>query len=154
LGQTPAAVARWLAEEFPAIRGQARREGGVVLWLDELGVRPDAAAGRSWAPAGRTPVVKRTGKRFRVHMISAVSGGGLLRFRLVAGSFTGPVFVDFLRRLVADCAPRRVHLIVGGHPVHRAKLVASWVAGHAAQLRVHFLPGYGPELNPVGLAQP
>jgi transposase len=146
LEQNPAAVARWLATEFPAIRAQARREGGVVVWLDELGVRADTAAGRSWAPVGHTPVVKRTGKRFRVNMISAISTGGLLRFRLVTGSFTGPVFVDFLRRLVADCAPRRVHLIVDGHPVHRAKLVASWVERHAAQLRLHFLPGYSPEL--------
>jgi transposase len=54
LEQNPAAVARWLAEEFPAIRARAKREGGVVLWLDEMGVRSDAAAGRSWAPVGQT----------------------------------------------------------------------------------------------------
>jgi hypothetical protein len=54
LEQNPAAVERWLAEEFPAIRAQARREGGVVVWLDEMGVRSDAAAGRSWAPIGQT----------------------------------------------------------------------------------------------------
>ncbi len=64
LEQHPAAVARWLAEEYPAIVAAARRDGGVVLWLDEMGVRSDAAAGRSWAPVGQTPVIKRTGKRF------------------------------------------------------------------------------------------
>lgn len=53
LEQDPAAVGRWLAEEFPAIRVRAKREGGVVLRLDEMGVRSDAAAGRSWAPVGR-----------------------------------------------------------------------------------------------------
>jgi len=149
LEQDPVAVGRWLAEEFPAIRAQARREGGVVGWLDELGVRSDAAAGRSWAPAGQTPVVKRAGKRFRVHMLSAISAGGLLRFRLFAGSFTGPVFIDFLRRLLADCAPRRVHLVVDGHPVHHAKLVGAWVARHAERIELHFLPGYSPELTVV-----
>jgi transposase len=54
LEQSPVAVARWLATEFPAIWAQARREGGVVLWLDEMGVGSDAAAGRSWAPVGQT----------------------------------------------------------------------------------------------------
>ena len=52
LEQNPVAVARWLAEEFPAIRALAKREGGVVLWLDEMGIRSDAAAdgrGRRWA---------------------------------------------------------------------------------------------------------
>jgi hypothetical protein len=42
-------------------------EGWVVLWLDEMGVGSDAATGRSWAPIGKIPVIKRTGKRFRVN---------------------------------------------------------------------------------------
>jgi transposase len=151
LEQNPAAVARWLAEEFPTIRARAKREGGVVLWLDEMGVRSDAAAGRSWAPVGQTPVIKRTGKRFRVNMISAISNGGMLRFRLFTGSFTGAVFIEFLRRLLRDCGGRKVHLIVDGHPVHRAKLVSAWVGRHAERIELHFLPGYSPELNPVEL---
>jgi transposase len=151
LEQDPVAVARWLDEEFPAIRAQARREGGVVLWLDEMGVRSDAAAGRSWAPVGQTPVIKRTGKRFRVNMLSAISNAGRLRFRLFVGSFNGPVFIDFLRRLLRDCGGRKVHLIVDGHPVHHARLVSAWVAGHADRIELHFLPGYSPELNPVEL---
>jgi hypothetical protein len=83
--QKPVAVRRWLAEEFSAVRARAKWEGGVVLWLDEMGVHSDTAAGRSWAPIGQTPVVKRTSKRFRVNMISAISAGGLLRFRLFTG---------------------------------------------------------------------
>jgi DDE superfamily endonuclease len=118
----------------------------VVVWLDELGVRSDAAAGRSWAPVGRTPVVKRTGKRFGVNLLGAISNGGLLRFRLFTGSFAGPVLVDFLRRLVGDLAGRKVHLIVDGHPVHRAKLVSGWVARRPARIELHFLPGDSPEL--------
>jgi len=151
LEQNPVAVARWLDETYPAIRAQARQEGGVVLWLDEMGVRSDAAAGRSWAPIGQTPVIKRTGKRFRVNMLSAISNAGMLRFRLFVGSFNGPVFIDFLRRLLRDCAGRRVHLIVDGHPVHHAKLVSAWVGRHTEQIELHFLPGYSPELNPVEL---
>ena len=151
LEQDPAAVARWLAETYPAICAQAKREGGVVLWLDEMGVRSDAAAGRSWAPVGQTPVIKGTGKRFRVNMVSAISNAGRLRFRLFTGSFTGAVLIDFLGRLVRDCGERKVHLIVDGHPVHRAKQVSAWVGRHADRIELHFLPGYSPELNPVEL---
>jgi transposase len=151
LEQNPAAVRRWLAETYPAIGAQARREGGVVLWLDEMGVRSDAAAGRSWAPVGQTPVIKRTGQRFRVNMLSAISNAGRLRFRLFTGSFTGSVFIDFLGRLLRDSGGRKVHLIVDGHPVHRAKAVSAWVGRHADRIELHFLPGYSPELNPVEL---
>jgi hypothetical protein len=52
--QDRAAMRRWLAETYPAICARAKREGGMVLWLVELGVRSDAAAGRSWAPVGQT----------------------------------------------------------------------------------------------------
>jgi transposase len=151
LEQNPFAVRRWLEEAYPAIRARAKREGGMVLWLDEMGIRSDAAAGRSWAPVGQTPVIKGTGKRFRVNMISAVSNAGMLRFRLFTGSFSGPVFIDFLGRLLRDCGGRKVHLIVDGHPVHRAKAVSAWVGRHGERIELHFLPGYSPELNPVEL---
>jgi hypothetical protein len=154
LEQHPAAVRRWLVETYPAIRARAKREGGVVLWLDELGIRSDAAAGRSWAPVGQTPVIKRTGKRFRVNMLSAVSNAGRLRFRLFTGSFTGAVFIDFLGRLLRDCGGRKVHLIVDGHPVHRAKAVSAWVGRHTDRIELHVLAGYSPELQPGGVAEP
>ncbi len=50
-----------------------------------------------------------------------------------------------------DSAGRKVHLIVDGHPVHRAKLVSAWVGRHADRIELHFLPGDSPELNPVEL---
>ena len=100
---------------------------------------------------GSDPVVKGTGKRVRVNMVSAISNAGRLRFWLFTGSFTGAVFIDFLGRLLRDCGGRRVHLIVDGHPVHRAKLVSAWVGRHAERIELHFLPGYSPELNPVEL---
>jgi transposase len=84
-------------------------------------------------------------------MLSAISNAGMLRFRLFVGSFTGAVFIDFLGRLVRDCGGRKVHLIVDGHPVHRAKAVSAWVGRHGDRIELHFLPGYSPELNPVEL---
>jgi DDE superfamily endonuclease len=62
------------------------------------------------------------------------------------------VFIDFLGRLLRDCGGRKVHLIVDGHPVHRARLVSAWVGGrHGERIELLFLPGYSPELNPVEL---
>jgi hypothetical protein len=36
-------------------------------------VRSDYHAGTTWAPVGQTPVVRTTGARFSVNMISAVT---------------------------------------------------------------------------------
>jgi transposase len=61
--------------------------------------------------------------------------------------FTTPVFLAFLSRLVRQVG-RKAFLIVDGHPVHRATAVKHWVAERADQLRLFYLPGYSPKLNP------
>ncbi|MBA2638136.1 MAG: transposase, partial [Solirubrobacterales bacterium] len=97
------------------------------MWADESGLRSDHTAGRTWAPIGKTPVTKGTGKRFKANMIAAISNTGTLRFRVFDERFTGPLFLDFLKRLIRDNQGRKVVLIVDGHPAHRARLVRDWV---------------------------
>ncbi len=104
---------------------------------------------QTWAPVGRTPVTKGTGKRFKANMIAAISNTGTLRFRVFEERFTGPLFLDFLKRLVKDNKGRKVVLIVDGHPAHRARIVRDYVAANPELIELHFLPGYAPELNPA-----
>jgi len=148
--QNPEAVARWLAEEYPAIEAKARKEKAVILWLDQTGLRSDSSVGRGWAPVGQAPVVPKTGKRFGVNVMAAISNKGELYFTCYRGSFTGPVFLVYLRRLVRQI-DRKIHLIVDRHPVHRRVLVRDWLAEHVDSIEMHLLPGYAPELNPVEL---
>jgi transposase len=145
--QNPEAVARWKAEEYPAIRAQAAQVGATIYFADEAGVRSDYHAGTTWAPVGRTPVVAATGDRFGVNLISAVTAKGKLRFAAYEGSLNGPVFIDFCRRLLHD-AQGPVFLVLDGHPVHRSKAVKQFARSTDGRLRLFFLPGYSPELNP------
>jgi transposase len=148
--QNPEAVARWLEVDYPAIAKRANREKAVILWLDQTGLRSDAPVGRTWAPVGQTPVVAKTGRRFGVNVMAAISNKGELYFTCYTGSFTGPVFLAYLDRLVRHLG-RKIHLIVDGHPVHRRVNVRDWLAEHVDRIEMHFLPGYSPELNPVEL---
>ena len=145
--QNPEAVARWKAEEYPTIREQAAKVGATIYFADEAGVRSDYHAGTTWAPVGRTPVVASTGDRFGVNLISAVTAKGALRFAAYEGSLNGPVFIDFCRRLLHD-TQGPVFLVLDGHPVHRSKAVKQFARSTGGRLRLCFLPGYSPELNP------
>src|SRR5215207_8480562 len=145
--QNPEAVARWKQEEYPAIRAQAAEVGATIYFTDEAGVRSDYHAGTTWAPVGRTPIVATTGDRFGINLISAVTAKGKLRFAAYDGNLNGPVFIDFCRRLLHD-APGSVFLVLDGHPVHRSKAVKAFAASTGGRLRLCFLPGYAPELNP------
>jgi len=141
------AVRRWLEEEYPAIRGRSRAEKALIYWGDEMGVRSDHQAGRSYAPKGRTPTVAGTGQRFGCNVISAITNRGHLSFMVFKQGFTTVVFLRFLRRLVRQ-STRKVYLIVDGHPVHRSKRVKAWLAERADEIELFYLPAYSPDLNP------
>ena len=142
-----AAVQRWLEEEYPAIVKAAKKENALIYWGDEMGVRSDHQAGRSYAPKGKTPVVAGTGQRFGCNVVSAITNRGHLEFMVFKKGFTAQVFIRFLKRLVKQ-AERKVYIIVDRHPVHRSRKVTLWIQENANSIERFFLPGYSPELNP------
>jgi transposase len=142
-----AAIARWLRQEYPAIARQAKQEKAAIYWGDEMGLRSDHVAGTSYALLGHTPLVRATGQRFGCNMISAITNRGHLAFMVFHGKFDGPLFVEFMQRLLRQAAGK-VYLIVDGHPVHRSIVAKGFVEANNEQLRLIRLPGYCPELNP------
>jgi transposase len=145
--RNPVKVQRWLGQEYPAIRGRAKRENAEIHWGDQMGVRSDHHAGRSYGRRGQTPVIPATGKRFGCNMMSTITNRGTLRFMIFQKRFTTSVMIDFLSRL-ARSVKHKVYLILDNHPVHRAGRVKKWLSEHAGQLELFFLPDYSPELNP------
>jgi transposase len=145
--QNPSLVEQWLKSEYPRIRAMAKRERAEIFFEDESGVRSDFHSGTTWAPKGKTPVVRVTGQRFSLNMISAISPKGSLRFMVVRGGVDARVFIEFLKRLIYG-RRRAVFLIVDGHPSHRSKSARSYVASLGGKLKLFFLPPYSPELNP------
>lgn len=143
----PEKVKAWKDIEYPAIAKAAKKARGTVYFADEAGIRSDHHGGTTWGAIGRTPVVKSTGARFSLNMISAVTGQGLLRFSTFTGSLTADTFIEFCKRLMVD-TPGPVFLIVDGHPVHRAQKVKAFAAASNGKLRLYQLPGYSPQLNP------
>lgn len=140
-------VRRWVEEEYPRLEREARKSGAEIWFGDESGVRSDYHAGTTWGLKGQTPVVRTTGARYRLNMISAVNRKGKMRFMVVSGGVTAAVLCRFLDRLMAGNA-RPVFLILDGHPVHKSRSVARKVESFNGRLRLFTLPPYSPELNP------
>jgi transposase len=145
--QDPERVARWRTEEYPAIRDEAAQAGATVYFADEAGVRSDYHSGTPWAPVGQTPVVRTTGTRHSINMISAVTAKGAMHFTTFTGKMNADVFIAYCRDLLHDDGGI-VFLIIDGHPVHRSRAVKEFAASTEGKLRLFFLPPYSPELNP------
>jgi transposase len=145
--QDPERVRAWKEEVYPTIQAEAKAAGAGVFFGDEAAVRTDYHAGTTWAPVGRTPVVRGTGNRQSINMISAVSARGKLHFSFVEGTTNAESFIAYLKKLLHDI-PGKIFLIVDGHSAHTAKKTRQFVEDNTDRLKLFFLPPYSPELNP------
>ena len=145
--QDPERVRRWKEEEYPAIRKAAKAAGGTILFCDEAGIRTDYHSGTTWAPVGQTPIVRGTGDRKSLNMISAISPRGKIHFSFLSGNLNSALFIDYLKKLMHDIIGP-IFLIVDGYPSHKSKETLEFVQSTEGRLNLFFLPPYSPELNP------
>lgn len=143
--QKPEQVKQWLEKEYPSIKRRASKEKAVIYFGDETGMRSDHQAGRSYAPKGETPVIKSTGQRLSLNMISAISNKGQLQFMII-DRFNGEVFIDFLKRMIRY-SKEKLFFVTDGHPAHKTKKLKEWLEGNKERIEVFFIPPYSPELN-------
>lgn len=145
--QDPGKVEAYLKEEYPKIKRRAKAKGARIFFGDEASIRSDYHSGTTWAPKGETPIVRTTGARFRVNMLSAISANGELRFMLTEKGTNADLFISFLKQLIHG-VDYPIFLILDGHPVHHSLVVRKFVESTNGMLELYYLPGYSPELNP------
>jgi transposase len=145
--QDPVVVQQWIEEDYPKIKQLAHRQKAEIYFEDEAGIRSDHHFGTTWGMKGTTPIVRTTGARFSVNMISAITSKGKMKFMTYSGKMKAPVFCEFLKRLIHN-ASKKIFLILDRHPVHRSSQVKTFVQSTKGKLRLFYLPPYSPELNP------
>lgn len=132
---------------------RAQRLKAALSFLDESGFTQRPPIRATWAPKGRTPLVREPFTWQHLSGIGAVlttPTGRRPRWFLAfhPGAIRGPHVVRFLtawRRHVRG----RVILLWDRLPAHRSQLVAQALVRHRRWLRVEWLPAYAPELNPL-----
>jgi transposase len=127
--------------------------GGWLVFIDESGFCESGVVRHTWAPRGKTPVLRTKGRNWkRMSAIGALAyRADGLRSRLFLRLKRGPVmaedFVHFLQHLSRHLNDRVV-VIWDRLNGHRSVLVREWTAAKQ-RFALNFLPAYAPELNPV-----
>jgi transposase len=145
--QSPAAVSKWLGEQYPLIAKRAQQEGAEIHWGDETGLRSNDVRGRGYAPKGQTPVLRVNARREGLSVISTVTNKGEMRWRVFSGALKAKLLIDFLERLTRK-QRRKIFLILDNLRVHHSKRFRKWLVENAGIIEVFYLPSYSPELNP------
>lgn len=119
-----------------------------MVWVDESGFYLLPAVASTWAPVGKTPILRSKLSREHFSAISGITLEGRLYLMMKEGSFKGPDVVHFLQGLLEEITGK-VMVIWDGAPIHRGNAVKEFLAqGAAARLHLEPLPAYAPELNP------
>jgi transposase len=139
-----------------ADQANAKVEGRWLVFADESGVSLTPPVRTTWAPRGRTPVVRyRQGHRQHVSMAGLLcyrpdGSRARLLFGFQPGAYDSVTLKVVLDRLECFLGGAPVTLIWDNLPAHHSRDLRGWVAEPERDwLKVEYLPAYAPELNPA-----
>jgi transposase len=132
----------------------ARRRGALIVFEDESGFSLLPAVRATWAPRGKTPVLRHRFNWKRLSMASALAyepdgSDAQLVFQMRPGAYNDEALIEFLTELHTLLDGRKVTLIWDGLPSHRSRRMKDWIATQRHWLVVEQLPGYAHDLNPI-----
>jgi hypothetical protein len=123
----------------------------VLPFADELDIHLLPKVGYQWMPKGETLEVVTPGKNEKRYLAAALDHLTGRVVSCVGGRKTAALFLELLRAVdVAYPATgaRRLYLVVDNYGIHKAKVVAQWLALHP-RIELLFLPSYCPKANPI-----
>jgi transposase len=126
----------------------ALKEGRTIVFCDQSGFYLLPMVVRTYAPVGKTPILKENLTRDHLSAMSGITLDGKLYMMEQDRAFKGEDVVRFLKHLMGQI-PGKLLIIWDGSPIHRSRAVKDFLtSGAASRVRLEQLPGYAPDLNP------
>lgn len=144
----------WKECTFPQIVRDALATRSHLVFVDEAGFMAAPTRRQTFAPRGKTPVIKVTNSHGRISVAGAITISprrrklGFLYYALPDNNnFHGNTIVQFVKEINRHV---RSSLIVlwDGFSIHSSQSVSNYLNWHP-RIRVEMLPAYAHELNPV-----
>ena len=145
--QDPKKVEQYMTKTFPELVSEAKKLEAEIYFVDESAVRSDAHRGFTWGKIGKTPVVKDSGSRFGLKLISAITPRGDMKFGFIEDKMNSKKFIAFLKKLRKD-ANRPIVVVVDNARYHVSKETQGFLDENKESIVMARLPAYSPELNP------
>jgi transposase len=126
----------------------ALKEGRTIVFCDQSGFYLLPMVVRTYAPVGKTPILKENLTRDHLSAMSGITLDGKLYMIEQERAFKGEDAVRFVKHLMRRI-PGKLLIVWDGSPIHRGRAVKYFLAsGAAGRVQLEQLPGYAPDLNP------
>ena len=127
--------------------------GAKLGFWDESGISDRPTVRRSWAPKGKTPVIRSTGSWKTYALVGVLTctprgGNPKAYLRMFSRSVHADEVIQSIKHLRRHVRGKLI-LLWDGLAAHRAKVTEAFLKTQRHWLTVRRLPPYAPELNPV-----
>jgi len=128
---------------------KAIEEKRTLVFVDQSGFYLLPALVRTYAPAGKTPIIRAPLSRDHLSVMSGITPRGNLYQMVQEWAYRGEDVVRFLQHLLRQVVGKLL-VLWDGAPIHRSRAVKNYLAqGAAALIQLEQFPAYAPELNPA-----
>ena len=130
------------------VKKKAEKEERTIVFVDQSAFYLLPMAVRTYAPVGKTPVLKVKLTRDHLSAMGGITPQGRIFMQTQDHAYKGPDVVRFLQVLTREIAGPLL-VIWDGAPIHHCQAVKDFLTkGGAKRIHLERLPAYAPELNP------
>ncbi len=121
-----------------------------VYFVDEVDIDLNPRIGRDWMLPGEQRRVVTPGKNKKHYVAGALHAKSRQLAWVEGATKSSALFCKLLFRLAAKHRrARRVHLILDNYIIHKSRFTQRVLASLGGKIRLHFLPPYCPDSNPI-----
>ena len=119
-----------------------------ILFMDAVHPTQATKITYGWIRTGKTKHVATTASRTRLNIVGALQLGAVAKTTTKQyDTVNAESITDFMEKLRSQYGSKTIHLILDRSGYHRAELVAKTAV--SLNIKLHFLPPYSPNLNPI-----
>ena len=135
-------------EDYAQLKAQAARENEVVLFGDSVHPQHQTQLAYGWIEKGVRKALPTTARQYRLSFMGAIDLTNHKVISLESERVNTESIKAFLKE-VSNAYPlvNRIHLILDNAGYHKSKDMIAFA--ESLRIKIHYLPPYSPNLNPI-----
>ena len=139
---------RAFVETYGKLKEKAEKKSEPILFIDSVHPTMATKIAYGWIRKGKNKPIKTTASRTRINLSGAID---LKETKVIYNTFetiNGDNTAAFLSRVRDSYAKeKKIHIILDNSSYHRSDVVKKFCKKN--KIKLHFLPTYSPNLNPI-----
>ena len=123
--------------------------GEEIYFVDAVHPEHQSQAVCGWIKKGIQKTLQTSGKQLRLHFTGALCLTGMQIFTKEYETVDADAMIDFFKGLESQSSAHTIHVILDNARANKNKKLDEFL--QTSRIKVHYLPPYSPNLNPIEL---